>query len=79
VIGVSDGASLAEIFEILKNNREQQYTVYLIGTVGTSPYFEILVFFEDGSLILALSGDEDQTAALAMLRQLGEFVGTKDY
>jgi hypothetical protein len=79
VLGLKSGASLAEIFGFLQDNPEKEYTVYLRNTREGSPYYAILAFCADGSLILGLSGDEDQTAATALLGQLEEFSGGKGY
>jgi len=79
VLGLSPGASLPEVFGFLQDNPEQEYVVYLRNTGEGSPYYAILSFCADGSLILGLSGDEDRTAATALLRQLEEFSGGKGY
>ncbi len=79
VLGVPSGSSLEEILRFLERHVDRDYSMYLRNNADGSPYFAILAYRRDGSLILGLSTDEGEQMAQAELRRLEQFSGSKGY
>jgi len=79
VLGVSPDSSFEGILEFLEQHVDRDYSMYLRNTGAGSPYYAILAYREDGSVIFGLSGDEDEQAALELLGRLEGFAGSAGY
>ncbi len=77
VLGVPPKHSLEDILIFFQYHTSRDYSMYLRNLEPRSPYYAILAYCEDGSLILGLSGDEDEQSALELLRRLGDFAGSR--
>ncbi len=79
ILGVPPNHSLEDILKFLEDHAGRSYSIYLSNLEQRSPYYAILAYCEDGSLILGLSGDEDEQAALELLGRLEDFTGATGY
>jgi hypothetical protein len=79
VLGISPGSNIADITAFLAEHPDRSCCMYFSNSTKCTPYFAILSYGEDGSLILGLSGDEDPAAASALLRRLELFAGSTGY
>ena len=53
--------------------------MYFRNNSDCSPYFVILSYCHDGSLIFGLSGDQSESSATVLLSRLEAHVGSKGY
>ena len=79
ILGVSPNHSLEDILRFLEDHADRSYSMYLSNLEQRPPYYAVLAYCEDGSLILGLSGDEDERVALELLSRLEEFAGSTGY
>ena len=79
VLGVSEGYSPSDLLSHLETNTTVSYSLYYRNTENQPPYYAILAYNNDGSLILGLSCDEDETSAREMLGRLEAFAGSFGY
>lgn len=79
MLGVPPNHSLEDILKFLEIHADRSYSMYLSNLERRSPYYAILAYCEDGSLILGLSGDEDKQGALELLSRLEDFTGSPGY
>ena len=79
VLSIPLGSSVADAMGFLGRHPDRSYLMYFRNTAERSPYFAILSYGEDGSLVLGLSGDEDPAAASTLLRRLESFAGSMGY
>jgi hypothetical protein len=79
VIGAPPDLSPGQLAKYLEEHSSLSYSMYFRNTSGKSPYYAILAYCEDGSLILGLSGDEEESSAIELLEQLEAHSGSAGY
>jgi len=79
VLGLPRGSSLEEIVRFLERHVDRDYSMYFRNSADGSPYFAIMAYRRDGSLILGLSTVEGERMAEAELRRLEQFSGSQGY
>jgi hypothetical protein len=79
ILGLSPNHSLKDILKFLEYHTDRSYSMYLRNLERRSPHYAILAYCEDGSLILGLSGDEDEQVAPELLSRLENFTGSTGY
>jgi len=79
ILGIPPNHSLEEILKFLECHADRSYSMYLSNLKRRSPYYAILAYCEDGSLILGLSCDEDEQVARELLSRLEDFTGSTGY
>ncbi len=78
-LGISADSGVVGIAAFLAEHPDRSYCLYFTNSTKRSPYFAILSYGEDGSLVLGLSGDEEPAAARALLGRLEHFAGSTGY
>jgi hypothetical protein len=79
VIGAPPNISVQQLLEYLADHPTLDYRMYFHNQSEGSPYHSILTYCADGSLILGLSGDEQEESAIMLLRRLELFSQSKGY
>jgi len=78
-LGLAKDYAFNQIPDHLENNVACHYSWHFRNTRNEPPYIAILAYNDDGSLILGLSGDEEEAAALNLLGRLEAFAGSRGY
>jgi hypothetical protein len=79
VLGVPTTSTIRKILEFLEANPACAYSLYWRNPKGVAPFRAMLVFTDDGHLILGLSPslDDDQSVARAALSEMKTFAGSR--
>jgi hypothetical protein len=75
VLGLNGGSTVPEVLRFLEANPGLSYTMYWQNKKNASPFYAIVAFGSDGSLVLGLSPsfDDDRQGAIAVLADMKEF------
>jgi len=71
--------TLTQITQFLEAHPELAYSMYFRNNAAGQPYFAILCYCGDGSLIFGLSGEESGASASCLLGRLEAHAGSKGY
>jgi hypothetical protein len=79
VIGSPEGLTIQQLTHFLELRPNLDYSMYFRNQSNAAPYYSILTYNPDGSLILGLSGDPNESCAIELLRELELYSGTQGY
>jgi hypothetical protein len=76
VLGIPAGVSVADILDFLVSHPAKSYTFYWSNVRSEAPYYAILAFNQDASLVLGLSCEEESQQAERWLAEMRAFTSS---